>query len=647
MRFDRSGHNLGIHVASVADRRQLTRIVIFMGLVILAFVGLAARCFYLQYYQADRFAEKSLIQQRAYLPLEPQRGSILDCRGRVLAASSQIRTIFVEPRILKDPKETATRLAPILEIGAHEICKGIVDSNNPGYAVIKTNATEAECEAAQQIHGVGIRYAWRRNYPMGRLASHVVGFTSLDNRGIEGIEYAFDRDLRGKGALHTFLVDVHRRPLGFYLEDEQDNEMPAHGAGVILTLDATIQQFAREALYQQYREFEAESATAIVADPHTGAILAMVSLPDFDPADARHADPDWFTNRLVTEQFEPGSIIKPITAAVALDTGVVNRYETIFCENGYYRGTYRGKSFGHIGEYHKGYGDLTVGEILMVSSNIGMAKIGQRLGPTRCYDGLRLFGFGRKVGLELPGEAEGMLRPPDGWTSYSVTRIPFGQEISVTAVQMLRAFCVLANDGRVVWPHIVRALVTADGTVVDMRPSQLRVGYIIKPEIARWIVTKALVSVVNSTSGTGTKARLDQWEVFGKTGTAQLAAPDHRGYQSNSYMASFVGGAPADNPRVVVLVSVRHPNVKLRKGYTGGTVAAPAARVILEKTLTYLNVPPRVPDPARRRIMASGTWEGLGVPSAESRVGGRLPSAETGPVGTQTRTEDPEQENTW
>jgi cell division protein FtsI/penicillin-binding protein 2 len=619
MRFDHSGHNPGIHVASVAaaDRRQLTRIVIFMGLVVLAFVGLAARCFYLQYYLADGFAEKSLIQQRAYLPLEPQRGAILDCRGRVLAASSQIRTIFVEPRILKDPKETATRLAPILEIGAHEICKGIVDSNNPGYAVIKTNATEAECEAAQQIYGVGIRYAWRRNYPMGRLASHVVGFTSLDNRGIEGIEYAFDRDLRGKGALHTFLVDVHRRPLGLCLEDEQDNEMPTHGAGVILTLDATIQQFAREALYRQYKEFEAESATAIVADPHTGAILAMVSLPDFDPADARHADPDWFTNRLLTEQYEPGSIIKPIAAAVALDTAVVSRYETIFCENG----DYRGKGFGHIGEYHRGYGDLTVGEILMVSSNIGMAKIGQRLGPTRCYDGLRLFGFGRKVGLELPGEAEGLLRPPGTWTGYSITRIPFGQEVSVTAVQMLRAFCVLANNGRVVWPHIVRALVTADGTVVDMRPSQLRVGYIIKPEIARWIVTKALVSVVNNKSGTGTRARLDQWEVFGKTGTAQLAAPDHRGYLPNSYMASFVGGAPADDPRVVVLVSVHHPNVKLRKGYTGGTVAAPAARTILEKTLTYLNVPPRAPNPTHRQFVASGTWD--------------------------TRTEDSEQENTW
>jgi len=591
-----------------------------MSLVVLAFLGLAARCFYLQYHLADRFAEKSLTQQRSFLPLEPQRGAILDGRGRVLAASSQIRTIFAEPRIVKDPKETATRLAPALNTGAHEICKRIVDSNNPGYAVIKTGATEAECEAAQKIPGIGVRYSWRRNYPMGPLASHIVGFTSVDNRGIEGIEYAFDRDLRGKGALHTFLVDVHRRPLGFCLRDEQDNEMPLHGSGVILTLDAAIQQFAREALLKQYKEFQAEAATAMVADPQTGAILALVSLPDYNPADARHADRDHFLNRALTIQYEPGSIIKPIVAAVALDTAVVNRYETIFCENG----NYHGKGFGHIGEYRNGFGDLTLREILMVSSNIGMAKIGQRLGPARLYEGLRLFGFGRRVGLELPGEDDGLLRPPERWTGYSTPRVAFGQEVSVTSIQMLRAFCMLANGGRLVWPHIIRAMVTADGTVVDMRPSQLRVGYIIKPEVAHWLVTQAMTAVVNEKSGTGIKARLDKWQVFGKTGTGQVAAPGSKGYVPNAYTASFIGGAPADDPRIVVLVSIRKPNTRLRKGYTGGTVAAPVGGVILEKTLTYLGVPPQLKDPAdpkHKTFLASDHWA--------------------------SHLENPEDENTW
>jgi len=591
----------GATVSSGGNRRELTAIVICLSLVIVAFLALAGRCFHLQYLRADHYTEKCMGQQLAYLPLEPQRGAVLDCRGRVLAASDQIRTIFAEPRIIKDPKETATRLAPILDVGAHEICRLIMDSNNPGFVVIKTNATVAECNEARKVHGIGVHYDWRRNYPTGRLASHVVGFTSADNVGLAGIEYAFDRELRGKGARHAFFVDVHRRPLSFCLEGEQDNGMPVNGSGIILTLDATIQQFTREALLRQYQEFQAEAATAVVADPQTGAILAMVCVPDFEPAEARRTDPRFFTNRLLVDQFEPGSIIKPVVAAIALDTGVMNRYETIFCENGHYHG----KGFGTIGEYRQGFGDLTLREILMNSSNIGMAKIGQRLGSARLYEGLTLFGFGRKVGLELPGEAEGLLRPPSQWTSYSPTRIPFGQEISVTGIQMVRAFCMLANGGRLVHPYVVKAMVTSDGTVVDMRPSTLRVGYVIKPEVAKWVINEALVSVINNERGTGKRARLDKWQVFGKTGTAQLANPDGRGYLENAYVASFLAGAPADDPRVVVLISIRRPNVKLRKGYTGGTIAAPVAAEILEKTLTYLEVPPRPTGQKKKEILAS------------------------------------------
>ncbi len=574
---------------NAGNKREIKTIAIIMAFVIVAFFALAGRCYYLQHDLADHYAEKCMIQQRAYLPLEPQRGAILDTRGRVLAASSQIRTIFAEPRIIKEPKEISNSLAPVLDMGAHEICRLIVDSNNPGYVALKKDATVAECEEARKIQGIGVQYDWRRQYPTGRLVSHVVGFTSKDSYGLAGIEYAFDRDLRGRGAKHTFLVDVHRRPLGFCLADEQDdNETPIHGAGMILTLDATIQQFAHEALQARVKEFEAESGVAMVADPHTGEILAMVTLPDFDPtATAKTAQkhPEVFTNRLLTDQYEPGSIIKPVVAAIALDTKVVNRYETIFCENG----NYHGKGFGHIGEYRRGFGDLTVREILMNSSNIGMAKIGQRLGATRLYEGMTLFGFGRKVGVELPGEAEGLLRPPSEWTGYSITRIPFGQEISVTGLQMLRAFCMLANGGHLVHPYMVRSLVRSDGMVVDMRPSTLRVGYVIKPDVAKWMVQDAMTAVVNAPKGTGARAKLDKWTVFGKTGTAQIAKDGV--YLDKAYVSSFIAGAPASNPRVVVLISIRKPNVALKKGYTGGTVAAPVAAAILEKTLTYLGVP--------------------------------------------------------
>jgi cell division protein FtsI/penicillin-binding protein 2 len=313
----------------------------------------------------------------------------------------------------------------------------------------------------------------------------------------------------------------------------------------------------------------------------------MVSLPSFDPNNISSADPDTFRNRALTDQFEPGSILKPIVTAIALDAGVLNQSEKIFCENG----NYRGKGFGRIGEfnYHK-YGNLTAREILIKSSNIGMAKIGQRLGKKRLYKGLTLFGFGRKSGLDLPGEAHGLLRTTDKWTGYSVTRIPFGQEISATAIQIIRAFCILANGGRSVCPFLVKAIVDNDGCIIELKQPPPSVGFVISPEVAKWVVTDPMVGVVNEkqNGGTGWRAKLEKWQVFGKTGTADIAKADERGYSDDATIASFIAGAPAEEPAVLVLVSIRKPNRKLGKGHTGGAVASPVAAKILEKTLSYL-----------------------------------------------------------
>ncbi|UCG55863.1 MAG: penicillin-binding protein 2 [Phycisphaerales bacterium] len=583
-------------------------IIFFMVLIVAAFLALAWRCFQLQYYQGDHYSDVCLQQKRGYSPQLPRRGVVLDCRGRVLAASNAIRVIFAEPRTIKDPKETSNSLAPILDMGAHEICKLIVDSGNSGFARIKTGAEPSQCTAASRLRGIGVQYDWRRHYPMGRLAPHVVGFTSVDNRGLGGIEFQYDAELRGTPARSVFLADVYRRPIhrapvtdDLETGENVRNGLAVDGHGIILTLDAAIQQFVRAELLKQYESYEAESALAVVADPKTGAILAMVSLPDFDSAEARHADPNMFCNHAITDQYEPGSIFKPVVAAIALDVGVVNRQEKIFCENG----NYRGKGFGRIGEYRRGFGDLTVREILAHSSNIGMAKIGQRLGKERLHEGLELFGFGKKVGIELPGEAKGSLWPTSQWNGYSITRIPFGQEVSVTAIQLVRAFCILANEGRVVQPHLVKATVDATGSMTDARPRTLGLGYIVKRDIAKWIVTEAMVGVVNE--GTGTRAKLEKWQVFGKSGTGQLAKSDGGGYAEDAYVASFVAGAPAEDPRIVVLVSIRKPNVELGKGYTGGVVAAPVAGAIVQKTLEYLeSLHGPAPRQVRRRDIALG-----------------------------------------
>jgi cell division protein FtsI (penicillin-binding protein 3) len=219
-----------------------------------------------------------------------------------------------------------------------------------------------------------------------------------------------------------------------------------------------------------------------------------------------------------------------------------------------------------------------------------MAKIGQRFKREKFYAGLRLFGYGKKTGIDLPGEVSGFLRTPDKWTGYSVTRIPFGQEISVTAMQMVRAFCILSNGGRAVTPHVLKAIVDAEGNVVKFRSLPPPVGYVIKPEVADWIVKDVLVGVVNekSNGGTGWRARLDKWQVYGKTGTANIAHSDRKGYSERDYVASFIAGAPAEDPAIIVLVSVRKPNRSLGKGYTGGAVASGVAGKIIAKTLTYL-----------------------------------------------------------
>jgi cell division protein FtsI (penicillin-binding protein 3) len=553
-------------------------VVILIGFLIVVFLALASRCFYLQYFREEHYSQLCVHQQEAVATIKPQRGVIMDCRGRVLAASSQIQTVFVEPRVLEDAKDTSSELSDILNIPAHVICKMITESNNPGFTKILVGADANVAAKAAKVHGVGIETSNVRHYPAGQLMCHVLGFTSADDNGLEGIELEYNTDLAGTAGRNVFIADAFRRPIRLkeHYSDVTD------GVGIILTIDSTIQQFAREALLEQYQNFRAESAMAIVIEPKTGAILAMVSLPDFDPEHFNTANPDTLRNRAITDQFEPGSLIKPMVMAAALDDKVISLSDKIFCENG----NYCGKGFGCISEYRNGFGNLSPREILVNSSNIGMAKVGQRMGAQKIYNGLKLFGFGQETGLDLPGEAPGLLWPPSKWTGYSVTRIPFGQEITVTAMQLVHGFCILANGGHNVKPHIIKAIVDNEGNIVKMTKAIPSYGYIVDPKIAKWVVTEALTGVVNE--GTGKKAQLKKWKVFGKTGTANIAKAGERGYAEHQYVASFIGGAPADDPQVIVLVSFRKPDMSLGKGYTGGTIAAPVVGKILEKTLTYL-----------------------------------------------------------
>ena len=544
-----------------------------------AFAALIARCFYLQGVKNEYFSSVSLRQRQKWIAEKPQRGVILDCCGRVLAASNRYQIIYAEPRALTGTiDDVSARLSPILKMGPQQIADVITQSKNPGYVKLKTNATENECKGAGVIEGIGVESSWQRYYPAGRLAANVIGFTSEDNIGLEGIELKFNNELSGDEGQNIVFADVMRRPIRL----KEQTSYVENGYGLILTIDSTIQQFARAELEKTISDFQAESGVAIAADPKTGAILAIVSLPDYDPQKIEKSDLDKIRNRAITDQFEPGSIFKPFVAAIAIDSNLLSTSEKIFCEYG----SYHGKGFGSIGEYgnHR-YGSMTVRDILALSSNIGMAKIGQKIGAQRIYNGLRKFGFGQKTKIDLPGEVEGNLRPLKEWNGYSVTRVPFGQEISATAIQIVQAFCIIANGGRFVSPYVVKAIVNNNGSIVKIR-QQTTGNLVLKPKTAQWLVRDALTAVINE--GTGKPAKLKNWQLFGKTGTAQLALPDGKGYSDTDYLASFIAGAPAENPKIVVLVSVVKPNKKLGKGYTGGAVASPAAARIIERSLNYL-----------------------------------------------------------
>lgn len=568
---------------SPSSMRIWSGIMLICLFLLVGFTGLAARLFDLQFQEKQRFEDASRVQRFAVVRQTPQRGLITDCRGRVLAASNMIYNVFAEPRMLEDAeryKLTAAALQPILQLPGHELAKQILEARNPGFVRIQREITSVQRQAILEarISGVGIEEAWKRYYPAGVLTCHVIGFVGGEAKGLAGLELKYDSVLEGRQGQETYVVDVFRRPLA---ADPEGRSPVRNGDNLVLTIDTVIQQYVREALQSQMEAYEAESAVGIVMDPWTGAILAMVSLPDFDPKEFSTASSDQLKNRILSDPYEPGSIFKPVVAALALDSGAITMEEKFDCEDGYWA------SYGGIHEFgNHQYGNLNVREIILHSSNIGMAKIGLKMDQRALHDGLRLFGFASPTGVDLSGEEPGLLRPTSRWSKYSPTRIAFGHEVSVTAIQVARAYCILANGGTLIQPHLVRAVVDADGKLTDVTPTVVGAGYVLKPETAHWIVREALTAVVKE--GTGDKAAIEGVKVFGKTGTANIALPTG-GYDTSNYVSTFVGGAPAEHPRVIVLASLRKPNRSLGKGYSGGRVAAPVFREILENTLAYLD----------------------------------------------------------
>jgi len=552
-----------------------TRVLLLAAVLVVGFGGVTAR---LGQLQIVRYRELSGLADRQYsrpVALQAQRGPIVDRNGTPLAASSPAESLFVQPRAVGDPVHTAARLAPILKMSEEELHAALV-SQRP-FVWVKRRLPPAVAASVRALHEPGLALVPEplRLYPNRELAAHVVGFEGTDG-GLEGIERAWNDTLAGTAGKAV----VGRDALGREIEMQRVLQTPAAGQGVMLTLDAHIQYVAEREIDAAFRRTSARAAMAVVMEPRTGDVLAIAIRPTFNPNTFMDVPSrEYWRNRAVTDPFEPGSTFKVILAAAALEEGVVSPDDRFFGENGAItiaRTT--------IHDWKK-YGWLTFSEVLQNSSNVGSIKVGHLLGPERYYRYMTAFGFGRPTGLGLPGESRGQLREPRRWSTLSLPTLSLGQEISVTALQMVTAFSAVANGGTMMRPRLVKSVFDASGRETRrFEPEAVR--RVIKPETARTL-TRILVSVVEA--GTGHNAAIPGYSVAGKTGTAQKLDPATHRYSRAPGVLSFAGFAPADDPRFVILVMLDEP----KNEKWGSEAAAPIFSAIGREVLRYLDVPPQ------------------------------------------------------
>jgi len=547
---------------------------IVLGIGLLGCV-LAARLVQLQWWSRDHFARRAVRQRNFDETIPARPGDILDREGRVLATSVPTQSLFVDPSEIDDPWEFAWKLAEAIPLDAPRLAGRIQEMPDKRFLWVRRRLGDAEAAAVRGLKlppaTYGLRTEFLRRYPQGTVAAHVLGQRDIDGVGRGGIEERYAAPLGGAAGVRHLVRDAR----GFVIE-VRGEEAAVAGDAVRLSLDTLLQIDTEKRLDLLMRELVPESACAVVLDPRSGEVLSMASRPAFDPNDPAAAPVNAWRNLAIQAQYEPGSTFKPLVVAYALDREAIRADESFDCERGAYR---MGPRVLH--DHHR-YGTLSVDDILVKSSNIGMAKIGERLTNDRLYDCAVRFGFGRPTGIELPGELPGLLHPLPRWTRYSTGSIPMGQEVSATPLQMLAAHAALAGGGTLQTPHLVLDVLPRGAASETPTPRTTFASRVIGEGASRWVVGTPLVGVVER--GTGKKAQIDGVSVFGKTGTSQKVEANGQ-YSHSRHVASFICGAPADNPRVLVLVTIDEPT----KGPSdfGGIAAAPAARDILERALRH------------------------------------------------------------
>jgi cell division protein FtsI/penicillin-binding protein 2 len=588
--------------------RSTWRYNVVFGLMALALCALCARVVVLM--RADRQAASAAIevQQRMFIPVPGKPGSIYaSTRGRsvLVAGSKQVPLVYADPKLIGDSElaDLCLSLGKALDMDPQAVQRIIVERRDRQYAVIKRDVTSAQLAALkaaripvetargvkmQPLPGVGVSYDWRREYPCAQIGATVVGYMQGCGEPGAGLELAVQHRTAATDGVNVMLATAGRQPIWPLPEKSRP---PVDGGHVVLTLDMEVQRFLQEGLEAALAKYGMPGRTwaaGVVLEPQTGRVLAMASAPTFDP-NTFARNPDLQTvrealeranNHVITVPFEPGSAFKPVMAAAAVEAGVVNWHTQIDCEGG----VWRAPNGGVISDHGSSYGWMTVIEIIAKSSNIGMGKIGLLMGNQRQHDALVAMGFGSPTGIPLPGETRGILRPLPKWDTYSTPRVPFGQEISCSAIQLAMAYGALTNGGELLEPRLIERLTDGAGNTIwqDRRRVVRRV---LSPQTSAGVVA-AMQQVVEN--GTGKACKLSRWTSFGKTGTAQIAAGGR--YVDGAFTGTFVGGAPVGKPRLLVSIHVYWPDHA--KGHYGATVAAPFVKEVLEKSLTYLEEPP-------------------------------------------------------
>ncbi|MBR9979616.1 MAG: penicillin-binding protein 2 [Desulfatitalea sp.] len=566
-----------------SKQRHSLRAAIVGGLFFVWLAAIGVRAGYVQIHDGTWLSDQAAGRYEREVTLQGKRGTIYDRRHEAMAMSVETTSVAASPGLVTDKNQAATALARALRLDAKQILQRL--NSGRSFVWIKRQAGPKEVSAVRELNlpGIGFLPEHSRFYPNGVLGAQVLGFTGIDGQGLEGLEFNYNTALQGAAATITVKRDARGRGFGTHAE----NTLPRAGQNLVLTIDRQVQYIAEQALADAVTEYQASSGMALVMIPQTGELLAMAHYPFFNPNAFGKSDRATWRNRAITDPFEPGSTLKIFSAAAAMENGISAPDTIYYCENGTYR------LAGHTVNDTKPHGWLSLQQIVKYSSNIGAVKMVEQMGPGLLHATLKGFGFGVRTGIDCPGESPGSLADYRRWTVVDTGAIAFGQGVSVTAVQLLSAASAIANDGMLMRPYVVQAVLDANGQPVHTAAPEA-IGQVVSAQTA--LSLRRIMHSVVTEGGTGVQANVAGYAVSGKTGTAQKI--DRSGkYSPDQFIASFVGFAPTERPAIAVLVVVDEP----RKGRYGGLVAAPVFSRIVKETLGYLDVPP------------SGDWKKLRV----------------------------------